>query len=222
MLRFGFLTMMVGLLAVLPQSALAQFLAGNYTQVITDPSNDAFNDGGDEWYEITGVYFGYDVSNYYFRIDLNGAPTAGDTLTFDEFAIYIDADTDDATGGDGSGSNYVPDPFNGIEYILDLHWDNGGQNWGADHFHTNTTGNAYDTDASALTVQTSENGGKSIELGLAKTELPSGPWTVYAGTNDSVNGDTSDITAGAQVPEPATLGLLGAGGLAMLFRRRRR
>jgi len=212
-------TLAVAGVLVLASAAHAAFMTSYGTPIIDDPDNDNLDDVNN-YHEITEVYFGQDAANYYFRIDVLTAP-AGTQITYDEYAIYIDADNDNTTGADGTGQDYMPDAYFGIEYILDLHWLNAGGNWDADHFHTNTAGNLFDTNTTALTVQTSENGGRSIELAIPKTYLPLGPWTVYAATQQAQGGATSDTTVGVQVPEPATVALVGL-GLAGLFARRRR
>ena len=109
--------------------------------------------------------------------------------------------------------------MNGIEAIVDIHWDNLGQSWGVKHLHT-WNGSAWTTNANVVTPQTTENGGKTIELAVPKANLGDAPWTMHVGVQDSVNDDTSDYTSSAMTPEPATLALLAMGVLGVLRRRR--
>jgi hypothetical protein len=152
----------------------------------------------------------------------SAAPAPGSSLTYDEYAFYIDADQNTATGCAGNQSQYVPNTFNGIEYIVDPHWNNGTLYWTDDHLHTYVGGGAFATNTNAVSWQTS-NGGASVELWVLRSDLSQigGLFDLTAGIQDAVNGDTSDVAGVAEVPEPATL-LLLAGGVLPLIRHRRR
>jgi hypothetical protein len=171
--------------------------------------------------DITGVWWqrtgGYD----YFRMDLAGTPTESPLNFANQYAILIDSGSGGASGAD----SYTPDMLTGIDYVLDMHFSTGSNNWDVRHFHTWDGVSAWIT-TTPFTVGNQgidwdiTNGGKTLEWRIPDTYLGSS-FTFWGATHDTnYDNHTYDITDSGTTPEPCSTALFFS-GIAFLWLRRR-
>ncbi len=209
------------LLLALAGAAQAGYLYNGSPAVsLSDPVDPALSGGRD----ILNVSFAQDASHYYFRISLREAPSYLGTNYAGIYGIYIDYQPGGANYGD---TTYIPSGMQGVDYIVDTHFNRLGTNefdgWDV-HYGWNGTGFSI---KAPVAQQETEDGGKTLELQILKSDIPATEFTLWAATHDLGSAvQTYDLapdtaTQGLHVPEPTTLAVLGLGGLAGLLRRRR-
>ncbi|THB69223.1 MAG: hypothetical protein D6B28_11795 [Gammaproteobacteria bacterium] len=189
---------------------------------ITDPTGEAaisnphltVSNGQD----ISGAWMAADEQYYYFRMDLVGAPANNDFAGL--YGIYIDSK---AGGAIGSDVEYMPDSLDGIDYILDSHYEPNIGGWFLSDFHEWDESNGYFDRTDLFSAQQSENGGTTIEWMVERT-LIGNDFTWVAATHDlGSEAATYDMTQPATVPVPAPIVLFATSiiGLCPLFRKKR-
>jgi hypothetical protein len=173
------------------------------------------NDGMD----IITVSHATSATHHYFKIDLEGAPSATDgsgNLNFSGmYGVYIDADNNAATGAAGTDWLYIPDAVTGIDLILDSHYDpffNGFNQF--DH-------HSYSTGAFITTPNVGhEENGVTLEWSVAKTDL-SGEFKFWVATHDQgSSAPTYDLEGSWVIPEPASAAMIALTGLGLFVRKR--
>jgi hypothetical protein len=169
------------------------------------------------WHKQSGGY-------HYFRLDLAQAPdpNPANGNFAGLYGIYIDS----VVGGPaGSSIAYVPDELNGIDHIVDSHYDPNMGSFFQSDFHT-WNGSFYQRSL-PVAYQQSENNGRTIEWQVT-TQSVGQSFTWWAATHDNgsvVQPYAYDITApvsSSPVPVPAAIWLMGSGLLAMTGIRRRK
>lgn len=169
------------------------------------------------WHETDGAY-------HYFRMDIEAAPGLEDYA--DIYGIYIDA----IPGGNQTNIDYVPYGLQGIDFILDSHFNpymsgSGGNGWTQNDFHYNWDGSLYSVSI-PVAVQLTENGGTTLEWQISVASIGT-DFTWRAATHMLTPGyDTRDITVASQVtatsdvPLPASILFFGAGLFGLAARRK--
>lgn len=213
------IALLVGLL-VASVAQGAYLYSWSATPTLSDPVDGSFPGGRD----ITpGVWVASDASYWYFRMDLREAPTALGNNYAGLYGFYIDSI--DGAGANGGDLDYIPSALAGVDIIVDSHFNNSGTGgWESDHFHYNWNGAGFAIAPMAQTQQT-ENGGKTLEWKVDKAAIGE-EFFFWAATHDVGSSAPSyDVVPafgpGFYVPEPATIGVLLAGSVAALRRRRR-
>lgn len=184
---------------------------------LAPPGHGNPNDGQD----IITVSYATSATHHYFRIDLEGAPSAvdgiGDLNYSGMYGLYIDADNNAGTGGAGVAWDYIPNAVSGIEIILDSHYDpffGGYFQWDKHTYSGGTFGTA------ALVASEHEENGATLEWAVAKADLQ-GEFKFWVAAHDQGSSvPTYDLEGSWVVPEPATLGLLGVFSSGIWFVRR--
>lgn len=204
-------------------SAQAALFTGYGSPISSDPNDILVPPPGDgnpnEGMDILELYFGQDTTNYYFRFDLEAAPSqtlSGETNFAGIYGVYIDTDNNAATGSDGIDWEYIPDAISGIEMIVDMHFDSflGGFHDFHDH---NYDGANWNT--AALAASRYEANGNVLEWSVPKADLP-GTFSICVATHDQGSEvATYDLACYQGLPEPATASLLLLGLLTLLRRR---
>lgn len=215
-LKAGVAMLCCGVLGVMAPTADAQYLYDWDTLPSisgADASGDAV--GGNAGADITSVWYASDASYHYFRLDLAAAPSGSNSAP--NYSICLDLDNNASTGGPGSHS-YVPDELSGIDRMPDMHYI-AGSGWSDQHNH-GWNGSDYDFDTvSAFT--TSNNANTTLEWQIPSADIGSGEFMMWGVSYTQTNGFPAvDLTTGVTAPEPATLSLIGLGGL-LAWRRKR-
>lgn len=177
----------------------------------------------DDSRDIAKIWYASDAGFHYFRIDLLDAPVQSAGAFSEETGIQIDLGPG---GGEAADTSYVADGLVGIDTIILSHY--AVSTGYVSHHRHNYLGDASApprVDTVLLTsiggaVDTTENGGTTLQWSIPFSELATnGEFTIYGATEDISDPQTYDITEGLVVPEPMTLALLAAGGLALRRRR---
>lgn len=147
-----------------PAAYLTDYSAPGTLQ-ITDPDDPAILDAQD----ILSVFHSIDAGWHYFRIDLQAAPTM--TPPPGEYAGLYSVYIDNAPGGAIAANwNYVPyDIGDGVDYILDLHYDPFLGGYHDFHLHV-WDGATFITNGLPL-YQYTENGGTTLELAVQASTI---------------------------------------------------
>ena len=197
------------------------------TQNVSDPDEGLVKNAR----EILSADYAFDGTAHYFRITLEAAPTGLSSVTGNfagNYGIYIDRF--DLPGWSYLDTNYLPYPIQsvdttGIDIALDAHWNfaGSGQNFNnAQHNHVANYAATGEYLYETLAGFNWTAGSNVLEFKLDASYLPAGTtFRWFAGTLDTGSEiGTYDLTAPSVVPEPASLGLLGLGGLLLLRRRK--
>jgi hypothetical protein len=199
-----------------------------------DVDNDPPNQDGRDIY--TGIWWQRDATYDYFRVDLAGAPH--DTLYdwANVYGVYMDG----MTGGAPSTDSYVPSELAGVDWIVDWHPATAdvtadslldpGSGGNVFHFHTWSSGTWSTTNLAATEYYVAFNdgdessGNNTMQWRIATANLMA-LYDFTGASHDLASGEgtTFDLTETEQVPEPATLALMGLGlaGLAGIRQRRK-
>lgn len=171
--------------------------------------------------DILQVWHAFDGTDHYFRMDLRGKPTTGDSAGI--YGIYFDSKP-------GGGNNtdqiqYIPDSLTEINYILDSHFEETDVYFRHDYHKWSPYGGWVFRALESGEHQESENGGATLEWKIPAVEEGEGigeEFTWWAsGIVPGFPSTVYDITDPIVFPEPATalLVLIVTGG-CMLRRRR--
>ena len=126
--------------------------------------------------DIISVSYGVSATDHYFRMVLQGEPSEslnGVSPNFSGYyGIYIDADNDALTGSAGTSAGYIPDDLNGIEFILDSHYQPSGI-LGPEGFyrHDHHSYSSGSWNFRLLTAAEHEENGDVLEWSISKTDL---------------------------------------------------
>jgi hypothetical protein len=202
---------------------------GNTELTTTTVTNST--DGSLPGREITKLWFAENATDYFFRLDLAGAPTNLNPSPSD-FAEAYAIDIQYASGGGNhSESNYIAEGLSNITYILMTHAAESQPGlFTMDHLHTYDyyAPGGLDTAFLIAGEGTPVVAGANVYRPFGSTEmdwevpinvLGPGPFTIFGSTINSTDGDTYTVTGPvvvAAVPEPTTLALAMAGGLVLL------
>lgn len=215
---------------LLAQTGIAEaslYSGWSATPTVID-NNDEFKQATD----ILGAWHATDGDYHYFRLDIEAPPSS--TEWSDMYGIYINSLAGVGANGPTSGLGYIPWELNGIDYVLDSHY-NPMLGFYQNDLH-------YDWDDAALfqldstlaatgrALQSANGSGMSLEWKVAVTDIQvdGDSFIWYAASHGiALGSDTQDLTAAAQtsaVPLPAGLWLLGSGlfGLAGIRRKQPR
>lgn len=211
---------------LLGASASAAPLFTSYKSLIKDPNEtDPITPGRD----ILELFYGDSEGYRYFKMKLEQAPAAGAAGYADSYGIFIDIDHNPATGGKGTDFLVVPDALNGIDVILDSHFDP-EKGWIDFNEHIWNTSMGKFLTGHLGSPSHAENG-TEIEWRALLSELPVATgWHVWGATHDIFDTVTTyDITGMATIPieEPPlalglACGLLGMLGAPLMRARARR
>lgn len=198
-----------GLFLVSAAAADAAYLypwdEGNPT--VVDPDDTGIETAQD----ILRAWHAYDGTYHYFRIDLEGQPTAGPPNGHpDIYGIYMDSKP-------GGGSNsvdfqYIPSSLAGIDFVTDSHYREPDGFWRND-YHT-WSPYAQWFNFRPLTSdehQESENSGATLEWKITAEDIGAEVTWWAANLTTGFPSITHDITEGTFFPEP------GSGMLAMIM-----
>ena len=186
--------------------------------------------------DIVKLWWAYDDTNHYFRMDLEEAPTLTEYSMM--YGIYINFQA----GGTYAGLNhpYVPTVYEplGIDFIVDMHYN---ATVGMELAHldmwqpaTNNFDLAYLAQDNWQTLDAAGNtvaknpGGSTIEWRVPIATLTDvygigGGYCMWGATHDdTANKVTYDTTESFCTPEPGTWALMGLGLLGVLAMRRRK
>lgn len=215
----------VALLAMLVcASAQASYLyPWSGTPTFADPVDGVFPGGRDI---SPGIWYARDASYHYFRMDLRDTPSPLGNNFAGMYGIFIDSKSGGANHGD---TDYLPTGVTGIDFILDSHFNNSGTGgWEDQHYHLSWNGLGFSIEA-LDGYQDTENSGKTIEFKIARNRIlddadaPADEFYIVAATLDvGSSAPTYDLVPDADriyIPEPASLGLLLIGAVALLRRR---
>lgn len=198
-------------------------------QYVADASDPHLFPGQD----ILGAYHGYDGTYHYFRMDIAAQPSSLNGWK-GLYGIYIDSAPGGANGLD-STMRYVPVTLNGIDYVIDSHFQPEFGGWFKGDYHR-WDGTTFQLDPTRLMAQQqTENGGTTLEWKVAADQI--GTTFAWRAVTHDLGYDvvTSDMTGAVNVdinnnsgeenpvPVPAAVYLLGSGliGLAGLKRKNR-
>lgn len=211
----------IAVIALIGSSAQAALYGWSATPSFTDPNDIGISSGQDilaGWYADAGA-------NHAFRMDIETAPVNGNFAGI--YGIYIDSIA--GSGGNGSDWSYLPSALNGVDYIVDYHWDPltsliewHFHEWVVDPVNYPLEGGYFAFSGVDAGVQT----GTMIEWLIDKNRIGGAEdFTFRMATHDGGSSTTTYDYApnltdpGFQIPEPATMSVLAIGLIGLLRRR---
>jgi len=186
-----------------------------------DQNRDEFRISGGQ--DILRAWHAVDDTYHYFRLDLRDTPTTGDYAAL--YGIYIDVAAGGADGG-AFGQTYVPDQLQGIDYIVDSHFE---PTWYPDDWFKHDTHEWNDADGTFTIsgIPVNQQTGATLEWKVAIADLGGATSFTWYGVSHDIGGSettydvTTAVAATSPVPLPAA-GWLFATGLAGLAGLRRK
>ncbi|MBU1404922.1 MAG: VPLPA-CTERM sorting domain-containing protein [Proteobacteria bacterium] len=213
---------------LLAQTGMAEaslYSGWSATPTVTD-NNDEFKQATD----ILAAWHATDGDYHYFRIDIEAPPSAAEWT--DIYGIYINSQAGVGANGPTSGLGYIPWELNGIDYVLDSHYNPMLGFYQNDFHYDWNQATLFQVDTSLAATgrakQYVNGSGMSLEWKIAAGDIKMDgeAFTWYAASHGiALGSDTHDLTAAAQasaVPLPAGFWLLGSGLLGLAGVRRKR